>query len=204
MSRSDFWTSRLPVLFSLLILLVFVVAVVQIWNFPLRAKQFPLTIGIPMLVLALIQVGLDIFKPRKHAGPAPSMATGMGMGAMPAELQQATSGQGQDDRARLEELRHELEELEDLEDAETIPHTKRDVVIALVWFFSFFVVLWLLGFMITVPLYTIIYLLVVAREKWWFAGVGGVLAWLFLWAIFEQVGHLPFFPGQVLTWLGLD
>jgi hypothetical protein len=184
--------------------IVFVVAIVQIQNFPARAKAFPLFIAWPMLVLAMVQLGIDLFKPKKHAGPAPSMAMGMATGSVPSDIGQASPKTAISEEERLAQLRAELDELAALEDAEVVPHTRKDVIIALAWFFSFFVVIWLVGMRIGIPLFTAVYLLVVSKEKWWGALLGAAGAYAFLYFIFDQIGHLPFFPGELIKMLGLD
>jgi hypothetical protein len=207
LSRTDFWVSRLPAILSIFVLIVFVVAIVQIQSFPARAKAFPLVVAWPMLILAVVQLGLDLFKPKKHAGPAPSMAMGMSTGSVDLSQNQQRPGQqpaAVSEADRLAQLAAELKELQALEDAEVVPHTRKDVVIALVWFFSFFVVIWLIGMRIGIPLFTAVYLFVVSREKWWGAILGAVGAYAFIYFIFDQIGHLPFFPGELVKMLGLD
>ena len=202
MSRSEFWVARLPALMSLFVLIVFIVAITQIQNFPARARAFPLVVAWPMLVLAILQLGMDLFKPKVHAGPAPSMSMGMATGSV--DLSKPKPESTMSDADRLAQLRAELEELEELEDAEVEPHTRKDVVIALAWFFSFFVVIWLIGMRIGIPLYTAVYLFVVSKEKWWAALLGAAGAYAFIYFIFDQIGHLPFFPGELIKLLGLD
>src|SRR5215212_1793163 len=204
LSRSDFLVSRLPALISILMVIVFVVAIVQIQNFPARAKAFPLFVAWPMLVLAVVQLGIDLFKPKKHVGPAPSMAMGMATGSVPSDVGQAKPQAPSSEADRLAQLRSELGELAALEDAEVVPHTRKDVIIALAWFFSFFVVIWLIGMRIGIPLYTAVYLFVVSKEKWWGALLGAAGAYAFIFFIFDQIGHLPFFPGELIKMLGLD
>jgi len=207
LSRSDFWAARLPALISVFMLIVFIIAIVQIQNFPARAKAFPLVVAWPMLVLAIVQLGIDLFKPKTHSGPAPSMAMGMATGAVPSDLGQAGQAKPKaptSEEERLAQLRAELDELQELEDAEVEPHTRKDVVIALAWFFAFFVVIWLIGMRIGIPLYTAIYLYVVSKEKWWGALLGAAGAYAFIYFIFDQIGHLPFFPGELIKMLGLD
>jgi hypothetical protein len=206
LSRADFWIARLPAILSLFVLLVFIIAVVQIQSFPARAKAFPLVVAWPMLALAIVQLGMDLFKPRARGGPATSMAMGMSTGAVPDDVRQgsvkpATTVSEAD---RLAQLRVELDELTALEDAEVVPHTRKDIVIALAWFFAFFVVIWLIGMRIGIPLYTAIYLVVVSKEKWWGALLGAAGAYAFIYFIFDQIGHLPFFPGELIKMLGLD
>jgi hypothetical protein len=204
LARSDFWSSRLPALLSIIILIVFAVAIWQAQGFPARAKAFPLFIAWPMVVLAVVQLGMDIFKPKKHAGPSPSMAMGMATGSVPSDLGQAQAQPTASEENRLSQLRQELDELADLEDAEVQPHTRQDVIIALAWFFSFFVLIWLIGMRIGIPLYTAIYLFVVSKERWWGALLGGAAAYAFIYFIFDEIGHLPFFPGELIKMLGLD
>jgi hypothetical protein len=200
----EFWIARLPALLSIFVLIVFIVAISQIQNFPNRAKAFPLVVAWPMLILAIVQLALDLFKPKVHAGPAPSMAMGMATGSVDLPTNRPRSAPAASDADRLAQLQAELRELQQLEDAEVVPHTRKDVVIALAWFFSFFVVIWLIGMRIGIPLYTAVYLFVVSREKWWAAILGGIGAYLFIYLIFDQIGHLPFFPGELIKALGLN
>jgi hypothetical protein len=205
LSRTDFWISRLPAILSIFVLIVFVIAIVQIQSFPARAKAFPLVVAWPMLILAVVQLGLDLFKPTKHV--APSMAMGMSTGSVDLTQNQQRPAQqpaAVSEAERLAQLQAELKELQALEDAEVVPHTRKDVVIALVWFFSFFVLIWLIGMRIGIPLFTAVYLFVVSREKWWGAILGAAGAYAFIYFIFDQIGHLPFFPGELVKMLGLD
>jgi hypothetical protein len=56
---------REQALLSLLLALMATTALVQVWDAPLRVRQFPLLVAIPMLVLALWQLGRDLL-----GGPA--------------------------------------------------------------------------------------------------------------------------------------
>jgi len=206
LSRADFWIARLPAILSIFVLVVFIIAVVQIQNFPARAKAFPLFVAWPMLALAIIQVGVDLFRPKARGGPAASMAMGLATGSVPDEVRQGSSKPvtATSEADRLAQLRAELDELAALEDAEVEPHTRKDVVISLVWFFSFFVVIWLIGMRVGIPVYTAIYLFAVSKEKWWAALLGAAGAYAFIYFIFDQIGHLPFFPGELTKLFGLD
>src|SRR5262245_24782847 len=116
MLSRDALVARLPALLSVFILIVFIIAIVQIQPFPARAKAFPLVVAWPMLILAIVQLGMDLFKPKVHAGPAPSMAMGMATGSveLPTQKPQANVSEAE----RLAQLRAELSELQELEDAE--------------------------------------------------------------------------------------
>jgi hypothetical protein len=69
--------SRASLIFSVPMLLVFVVGVWQMQTatpvYPLRTKLFPLLVAIPMLFIALYQVGVELGgKRRKQAEPSPA------------------------------------------------------------------------------------------------------------------------------------
>lgn len=77
------------------------------------------------------------------------------------------------------------------------------------WIIGFFFLIWLIGFVITVPLFTLLYMTVQAREKWWVSLIytGAVLA--FLLGVFHYVLHIPWPAGVisgpeevVLRWIG--
>jgi hypothetical protein len=56
---------------------------------------------------------------------------------------------------------------------------------------SFFVALWLLGALITVPLFAIVYLLVVPRSSPVLAGVYALASWAFVYGLFGRLLRLP-------------
>ena len=69
---------------------------------------------------------------------------------------------------------------------------------ALGWMAAFFVVLWLAGALIAVPLFASLYLLAVARESALFAGVYAVATWAFVYGLFDRVLHVPLPAGVLL------
>lgn len=77
------------------------------------------------------------------------------------------------------------------------------------WILGFFFVIWLIGFIITVPLFVLLYLRVQAREKWGLVLIytGAVL--IFLLGLFHYVLHIPWPSGLIsgpqeliLNWIG--
>jgi hypothetical protein len=62
---------------------------------------------------------------------------------------------------------------------------------AIGWMAGFFVMLWVLGALITVPLFTAIYLLVVPRQSLVLIGVYALASWLFVYGLFDRVLHVP-------------
>ena len=66
------------------------------------------------------------------------------------------------------------------------------------WILGFFVSIWLLGFPITVPLCTFLFLKVGAGEKWFISILLTLMAWAGFYAIFVHSLSLPFPPGTLV------
>jgi putative tricarboxylic transport membrane protein len=71
------------------------------------------------------------------------------------------------------------------------------------WILGYVFSIWLIGFAYSVPLIVFLYLKVQSREKWPISIALTALAWLFFWALFDRLLHLPFPEGQLFFWLGL-
>lgn len=71
------------------------------------------------------------------------------------------------------------------------------------WIFGFFIMIWLLGYSLAVPLLVFLYLKVQSSEKWILSLFLTGAAWLIFWALFDRLLRLPFPEGQLLVWLGL-
>jgi len=77
------------------------------------------------------------------------------------------------------------------------------------WIIGFMLVIWLIGFIISVPLFVLLYLLIQAREKLWVSLVYTGAMLIFLLGVFHQVLHIPWPPGvfpgpqeMILGWIG--
>ena len=70
------------------------------------------------------------------------------------------------------------------------------------WMAGFFLMFWLLGALVTVPLFAVAYLLVVARQSPVLAGTYALVSWMFVYGLFDRVLHIPLPAGAVLTRLG--
>ncbi len=64
---------RPQTIFAVIILIFFVVFVYQAWEWRLQARLYPWAIGIPMVILALLQIFFELAgkTPRKETGNAP-------------------------------------------------------------------------------------------------------------------------------------
>jgi hypothetical protein len=69
--------------------------------------------------------------------------------------------------------------------------TRREWLIALAWMAAFFTSLWLAGALITVPLFTLVYLMAASRESAMLAGTCALASWVFVYGLFDRVLHLP-------------
>jgi TctA family transporter len=69
--------------------------------------------------------------------------------------------------------------------------TRREWSAALSWMAAFFVMLWLVGALITVPLFTLVYLMAASRESVMLAGTCALASWAFVYGLFDRLLHLP-------------
>ena len=56
---------------------------------------------------------------------------------------------------------------------------------------GFFVMLWLLGALVTVPLFTVAYLLAASRQSLLMAGGYALLSWGFIYTLFDRILRIP-------------
>lgn len=139
------------------------------WSF--RAALFPQLIGALGFLLALLRL-LTAFKGRP--APAPS---GVKLGD-------------------VEVLDDETAEALDVE--YVFANAGRAAwVSALAWVAGFFLSLWLLGLYVTVIVFPLVYLRVVARSSWLVAVLYGVIAGAVLYAAFELLLRVPVPAGRI-------
>jgi len=63
------------------------------------------------------------------------------------------------------------------------------------WIFGLFLCIYLIGFIISVPLFLVLYLSIQARESWNVTVTYALVMFLFLIGVFEMVLHIPWPPG---------
>ena len=85
----------------------------------------------------------------------------------------------------------------------------RRAATAFAWVFGFFAAIWLVGFLLTVPLFVWLYLTVQSREKSWLSVTTAALVTLFLVGVFHYVLHVHWLEGYIawpqeaiIEWLG--
>jgi hypothetical protein len=155
-------------------LVVAVVVLLQARGWPFRAGLFPLVTSSVLLGLVLLKLLLDFATPRRQASAVPRQ------------------GLLEDDKAAEAEL---IDVFTTASRAEWLS--------ALGWMAAFFVMLWLLGALVTVPLFALVYLLVVSGESLVLAASCAFVCWVFIYGLFDRLLHIPLPPGALLTSLGL-
>jgi hypothetical protein len=74
---------------------------------------------------------------------------------------------------------------------------------AISWMAAFFAMFWLLGALVTVPLFALVYLLRVSRQSSIVAGSYALVSWAFIYGLFVRLLQIPLPPGVFLTRLGV-
>jgi TctA family transporter len=67
------------------------------------------------------------------------------------------------------------------------------------WMATFFVMLWLLGALVTVPLFALLYLLAASHESAVLACGYALTSWMFVYSLFDRLLHIPLPPGALLA-----
>ncbi|MGE3840884.1 MAG: tripartite tricarboxylate transporter permease [Vicinamibacterales bacterium] len=73
---------------------------------------------------------------------------------------------------------------------------------ALSWMAAFFVLLWVAGTLVTVPLFAAAYLLRVARRSPLLAGTYAFVAWAVVYGVFDRLLRVPLPAGILMNWRG--
>lgn len=78
---------------------------------------------------------------------------------------------------------------------------RRRAISIVSWVLGFFLAIWLLGFNVTVPVATFLYLKFGSGEKWGITLILTLVAWIFFYGLFDYAIHLPFPEGELFLWL---
>lgn len=80
---------------------------------------------------------------------------------------------------------------------------KRRTITMFSWMFGFFLMIWLLGYVIAIPLMVFSYLKIQSNESWMLSTTLTVIAFVFFYSLFVKLLTLPFPEGLLITRLGL-
>lgn len=90
-----------------------------------------------------------------------------------------------------------IAELRDTKPKIVPPEIRRGEIIMVLWFAAFVTVIAALGFVYGSPLMIAAYLLIAAKEKWYTALIGAVLAYLLLEYVFQSFIGVILFEGLI-------
>ncbi len=148
---------------TFLILAVFFGAVYTAGQWQYQARMFPWTIGIPAMLLCVVQLGLDLFRIGDSADA--------------------------DDLTGLMDL--------PVDRGVPVSVVVRRAANTFGWIGGFFFVIWIVGFIITVPLFVFFYLTIQAREKLSVSLIYMGAMLFFLLGLFHYILHIPWPAGVV-------
>ncbi|MSO82707.1 MAG: hypothetical protein EXQ53_05375 [Acidobacteria bacterium] len=175
--------------------------VVQARTWPFRTGVFPLVTGALLAGLTLLKIGLSAASPKPHAKAGQPYGE-EAVGRVPRRAAE----EAYVDRAPREEayvgrvprsgpVEHEAEHA-DLPDVFATA-SRAEWISAVGWMATFFLMLWLLGALVTVPLFALAYLLAVSRQSPVLAGGYALVSWAFIYGLFDRVLHIPLPAGAL-------
>jgi hypothetical protein len=148
---------------TLVIMAVFFTAVYTAGQWQYQARLFPWTIGIPAVLLCVVQLCLDLFR-----------------------IGDSVDG---DDRAGMMDL--------PVDRGVPVSVVVRRAANTFGWIGGFFFVIWVVGFIITVPLFVFFYLTIQAREKLSVSLIYTGAMLIFLLGLFHYILHIPWPAGLI-------
>jgi len=151
-------------LFCLFLIALAAYAAYAAWGWTFKAGLFPLSVSIPLMILAATQLLLDLFgKPESANGPSVDLEFAADV---PFELAQQRAGA------------------------------------VLFWIVGFILLVLLVGFPASVPIFMIAYLGLQSRAGWRQAILITLASWAFFYIVFQRVVKMQFEAGLLQTWLG--
>ena len=160
---------------TFIMLLIFVSMVTISFGYPAKARFMPLVVGLPGIVLCLIQLAVDLFR-----SPAVDTASSVGQSIAAASTPESS---------------HQEEEL-----PEFGPHTARQEMIVWGYFVSFITAIILFGFYISVPIMLLTFLRRQGGASWKFALALTIAGTLALYLMFGRLLGIELHPGFVTRW----
>ncbi len=162
------------VLMSLVMLAIFVGMVAMAATYPPETRFLPFVIGIPGIVLALIQVATEIVDARRAAAPAAAPARR-------ATLRETTAAKAE---AILE-----------------APADVRREIVLLAYLVGLAAAVLMLGFWLAIPLFVIAFMRFHERETWTLTLALTATAWVVLYVVFDSVLGIIVHEGFVTEYL---
>jgi TctA family transporter len=164
-----------PITLGFFLLAVWVLYQASSW--PFRTSVFPLATGALLLVLVLLKLFSHVGRVLPAVPAAHARAVGWESG--PADPKSPSHMQ------------------EDVVPDIFAAASRLEWLSAFTWMATFFVLLWLVGALVAVPLFALVYLLVAARQSVVLAGTYALASWLFIYGLFDRALRVPL-PAGVL------
>lgn len=176
-------------LFSLFLVLLFAMAIITAAGYNARARMAPLVISIPGLLLA---VGWLVFELRTEG------KAGKGEKRWDASGEVGVSPAGK--RRMWLSLARSAKNNPPAGSGPGSAGTWRELD-PFFWLAVLLAMLYLFGFIVTIPLFTFLYLKVRSREGWPLSIILSLASWGILYALFAQVLHIALYPGLLYQYL---
>ncbi|OFW00251.1 MAG: hypothetical protein A3I61_08805 [Acidobacteria bacterium RIFCSPLOWO2_02_FULL_68_18] len=161
----------------------------QAAGWPFRTAVFPVTTGVLLLAFAAARL-LQSLAGRGSPAGLPRGAPGPSRGAR-GDAKEGPAGP-------VEEMPNGPADENDLPDVFATA-SRAEWVSALAWMAAFFLLLWLAGALVAVPLFALAYLLAVARQSVVLAGTYALASWLFIYGLFDRALRVPLPPGVLFV-----
>jgi hypothetical protein len=163
---------------TLLMLIIFTTMVGLSFDFPAKARFMPLVVGVPGIVLCLVQLVMDL------------RALKAGVSSAPVHHTHLPAGVSADADITL-----------DSELPEFGPHTVRVEITTWIYFIAFIIGLLLFGFYVAVPIMLITFLHTQAEASWKFSIAMAAAATLVLYLMFGALLGIQLFAGFGTPWI---
>ncbi len=149
-------------LFTLVMLSVFIIGVYTAAEWQIQARLFPWVIGIPALIMCVLQLFGDFFR-------------------------RAT--------AKEDDVRGAM----DLPVDRSVPTAEvvKRAINSFGWVLGLFATIWLIGFVVAVPLFVLLYLTIQGREKPWLAVAYSVAMLTLILGVFHTILNVPWPEGVI-------
>ena len=85
-------------------------------------------------------------------------------------------------------------------DEEELPRRElvRRTALTIAWILGFFAAVYLLGFLISIPLGAVAYMRVIGSERWTTTSAVAAGCWAFIYALFDRLLHVPLPRGELV------
>jgi len=163
---------------TFVMLVIFSSMVALSFDYPAKARFMPLVVGIPGILLCLVQLAIDLFRSPSASTPA---AASVGQSIAAASVPEGTQPE--------EEL------------PEFGPHTVRQEMVMWSYFLSFVAGIVFFGFYISVPIMLVTFLRRQGEASWKLAIGLAIAATLALYLMFGRLLGIELHPGFVTRWV---